>query len=87
MKNEEKQFYQLLENIELPIRPSYNILDVCCILGIGRRTFHRMIIITDPTNNAKALNSYIKNNERRVAFSELAAYIERNNTFLVRNKL
>ena len=87
MKNADKQFYQLLDNIGMPIRPSYNITDVCCILGISRRTFHKMIVKIDPINNGKALNSYIKHNERRVSFSELAAYIERNNTFLVQNGL
>ncbi len=87
MKSEEKQLYQLLKNIGLPVRPSYNIPDVCCILGISRRTFHKMIVKIEPTNNGKALNSYIKHNERRVSFSELAAYIERNNTFMVQNGL
>ena len=87
MHNEEKQLYRLLKNIGTPIRPSYNIAEVCCILGISRRTFHRMIVKKEPCNNGKALNSYIKHNERRVSFSDLAAYMERNNTFLVQNKL
>jgi hypothetical protein len=81
MKNAEKQLYQLLENIGMPIRPSYNIAEVCCVLGIGIRTFHRMIIKKESSKNNKALKSFIKQNERRVTFSELAAYIARNNTF------
>ncbi|MFZ2631661.1 MAG: helix-turn-helix domain-containing protein [Desulfosalsimonadaceae bacterium] len=84
MNYAENQLSNLLKSIGLQVRKSYNIAEVCSILGISRRTFHRLIAKADQ-DGTQGLESVIRNNERRVSFSELAAYMERNNTFLARH--
>lgn len=87
MNDEEKQLYNLLKSIKFPIRKSYSRAEVCSILGISNRKFFYLIATAGQGKNGRALDSYIKQHERRVSFSELAVYMERNNTFLVKNGL
>jgi hypothetical protein len=86
MNNADNQLHNLLKSIGQPIRKSYSILDVCFILGISRRTFHYLRVKAERAGaGGQGLESVIRNNEMRVSFSELAAYMARNNTFLARH--
>lgn len=86
MNYAENQLSNLSKSIGLQVRKSYNIAEVCSILGISRRTFHHLRVKAERAGaGGQGLESVIRNNERRVSFSELAAYMERNNTFLARS--
>ena len=86
----EKQLREMLLLVGMSDRKSYSASEVCKILGIGRRTFNRMILNAVNGNGKKQdpiLKSYLRHNERRVDFDELASYIERNNSFMMQNGL
>lgn len=82
MNQSENRLSRLLQCIGLPIRKSYNISEVCSVLGISRRTFYRLTAEADRAGAGHGLESVIRCNERRVTFTELAAFMARNQTFL-----
>jgi hypothetical protein len=75
----------------LPVRASYRPGEVCRVLGISERTFwylterYEISPATGSPLRPDSLDSYLLSCHRRVRFAELAAFIERNNTYERRN--
>lgn len=74
----------------LPAKGSYCTSEVCNILGIVERTFFRLLdkYELDERGNLKrpdCLDSYMLSTNRRVAYPELVAYLERNQTYQRQN--
>ncbi len=83
----------MLAQTGLPVRASYRPGEVCELFGISYRTFWRLTerYEKDPeTGNPTrpdSLDSFLLRSHRRVRYSELQSYIERNNTYRRRNQL
>lgn len=75
----------------LPILGCYNPTEVCKILGISWRTFSRMTNEYEPHPETGkpvkpgTLNSFQIRGQKRVPFTELAAFLARNNTYEKQN--
>ncbi len=89
----EQQLKEMLAQAELPIRASYRPGEVCKLLGITSRTLYTLTerYELDPETNTPvrpdSLDSFLLASHRRIRYSELMAYIERNNTYHRRNAL
>jgi hypothetical protein len=82
-----KELDKMLEIADLPRRPSYRPKEVCKLLGISSRTFHRITEKYEPDPKTGrpidpgALNAFLLKNHRRVTYFELADFFKRNNLY------
>ena len=78
---------ELIQALGLPIKGSYQPGEVCKILGISKRTFFRMTneyecdLETGSPLNPGMLDSFRTLGQKRVLITELADYLDRNNTY------
>lgn len=78
---------EMIQAAGLPIRGSYRPGEVRKILGISEKTFSRMTNeyeenpATGAPVNPGTLDSFQTLGQKRVPFTELAAYMARNNTY------
>ncbi|OPY12907.1 MAG: hypothetical protein A4E69_01942 [Syntrophus sp. PtaB.Bin138] len=82
----DEQLREMVKACGLPVRGSYRNAEVCMILGFSRATFCRLIDAWQPDDNGNpvvpySLKSYMLRQERRVSWDELAAFLERNDTW------
>lgn len=93
MKSAEKMLNEMLKVASIPPKPSYRPSEVQSILGISDRTFWRLVAAYDPdplTGELKtpvSLDSFKLCRSRRVTYMELAAYLERNQSWERENAL
>ncbi len=84
---------EMLTQAGLPVKASYRPGEVCKILGISARTFYRLTERyekdADTGNPVRpdSLDSYMISTNRRVRYSELVAFLHRNNTYRRQNAL
>ncbi|EAT16081.1 helix-turn-helix domain-containing protein [Desulfuromonas acetoxidans] len=89
----EQKLLGMLRAAGQPKKASYNPSEVVAILGICPRTFWTMVgdYEPDPDSgqplNPATLDSYMLRRSRRVRHDELAAYLERNNTYQRNNAI
>lgn len=87
----DEQFREMLSQTGLSVRASYRPGEVCSLLGISSRTFWRLTerYETDPATDRpvdpNSIDSYLLRSHRRVRYSEIFAYLNRNNTYERRN--
>ena len=78
---------EIIELVGLPIRGSYRPGEVCKILGISQRSFHRMTReyerdpLTGSPRNPATLDSFWTRGQRRVLINELIDFLTRNNAY------
>ena len=86
MQISEDGFKDMLKQLGLSVRGSYRPGEACRILGISLRTFWRLIERYEPDPDTglpvrpDSLDSFMLRRHRRVRFSELLDYLNRNNT-------
>lgn len=76
----------------LAVKGSYCTSEVCRILGIGDATFWRLLAKYELDEKGQlrrpdCLNSFTLASNRRVAYPELIAFLERNNTYQRQNAI
>lgn len=76
----------------LAVKGSYCTSEVCRIFGIGEATFWRLLAKYELDENGvllrpDCLNSFTLASNRRVAYPELVAFLERNNTYQRQNAI
>ncbi|ACL06451.1 putative cytoplasmic protein [Desulfatibacillum aliphaticivorans] len=87
MQASESVFKGMLKVAGLPVRPSYRPSEVCALFGISSRQFSRMVCDYERHPNTGApldpstLYSFMLRKERRVPYSEMVDYIQRNDTY------
>ena len=86
----EEKLRGMLKAAGLPVKASYCTGEVCDILGIHERTFWRLIAKYERDERGAlrrpdCLDSFTLALNRRVPFSELADFLERNNTYTRQN--
>jgi transposase len=83
----EQQLDGMLRVAGVARKASYASGEVQKILGISERTFRRMVSAYEPDpltgrlRTPACLDSYMLNRSRRVRYDELAAYLQRNQTW------
>ena len=93
MKSAEKTLNEMLQLAAIPRKPSYRPDEVQKILGISERTFRRMVAAYEPDpltgelRTPVSLDSFKLCRSRRVTYMELAAYLERNQSWERENTL
>jgi hypothetical protein len=83
----ERNIKAALAVLALPTRGSYNLPEVCSILGIVDRTFRRLQNQYELDKSGKlvrpdCLKSFLQGNARRVTYAELVDFIRRNDELL-----
>lgn len=86
----EEKLKGMLAAAGLPVRGSYRSGEICAILGIGSATFWRLVnrFERDETGRVAhpdCLDSYMIRLQRRVTYSELVAFLTRNNSYTRQN--
>lgn len=86
----EEKLKGMLAAAELPMRGSYRSGEVCAILGIGQATFWRLVNRFERDEAGRlahpdCLDSYMLRMQRRVTYSELVAFLNRNNSYTRQN--
>jgi hypothetical protein len=90
MMDTETIFKKMLQAAKLPTRASYRPREVCRLLSISLRQFHRLTErytedpVTGEPMDLQAINSVLLNGHRRVTCCELVDYIRRNQLFVRR---
>lgn len=83
----DENFQEMLSQSGLPVRASYRPGEVCTILGISPRTFWRLAerYETEPgtgvPRDPNSLDSFLLRRHRRVRYSEILDYLNRNNAW------
>lgn len=93
MKSVQEKLNEMLKVASIPIKPSYRPNEVQSLLGISDRTFWRLLsayeispasgTLTTPV----CLDSFMLCRSRRVSYAELAAYLDRNQSWERANAL
>ncbi|MDD2862770.1 MAG: hypothetical protein PHI71_17130 [Acidiphilium sp.] len=86
----EEKLKGMLAAAGLPARGSYRFGEVCIILGIGRSTFWRLVNRFEKDEAGRivhpdCLDSIMLRSQRRVTYSELVAFLTRNNSYTRQN--
>jgi len=86
----EEKLKGMLAAAGLPARGSYRSGETCAILGIGPATFWRLVnrFEKDETGHIvhpDSLDSFTLRLQRRVTYSELVAFLTRNNSYTRQN--
>ena len=93
MQSAEEKLNEMLRVAAIPIKPSYRPSEVQSVLGISDRTFWRLLSAyeIDPASGdlrtSVCLDSFKLCRSRRVSHAELAAYLERNQSWERENTL
>lgn len=86
----EQKLKGMLQTSGLSAKGSYCTSEVCRLLGIGEATFWRLLAKYELNENGgllrpDCLDSFTLASNRRVAYPELVAFLERNNTYQRQN--
>jgi hypothetical protein len=86
----EEKLKGMLAAAGLPARGSYRSGEVCTILGIGPATFWRLVNRFEKDEfgqllHPDSLDSIMLRLQRRVTYSELVAFLTRNNSYTRQN--
>lgn len=86
----EEKLKGMLQAAGLPVKGSYCTSEVCRILGVVDRTIWRLFAKYERDEQGNlarpdCLNSFMLASNRRVAYPELVAFLERNNTYQRQN--
>jgi hypothetical protein len=86
----EEKLKGMLSAAGLPQRGSYRSGEVCTILGIGAATFWRLVNRFEKDEAGQlvhpdSLDSIMLRLQRRVTYSELVAFLTRNNSYTRQN--
>lgn len=76
----------MIQAAGLPVRGSYRRAEVCAILGIGDSSFWRLLNRcerdeSDQLVHPDCLDSFELRSQRRVSYTELVAFMTRNNSY------
>lgn len=88
----EEKLKGMLLAAALPVRGSYRSGEVCAVLGIGVATFWRLVNRFEKDEAGRlvhpdSLDSYMLRSQRRVTYSELLAFLTRNNSYTRQNAI
>lgn len=88
----EEKLKGMLQACGLSVKGSYCTAEVCRILGVVDRTIWRLFAKYERDDRGNlvrpdCLNSYMLASNRRVAYPELVAFLERNNTYQRQNAI
>lgn len=88
----EQKLKGMLAASGLAVKGSYCTSEVCRIFGIVERTFWRLLAQYELDENGAllrpdCLNSFMLASNRRIAYPELVAFLERNNTYQRQNAI
>uniref|UniRef100_C6E6S7 Putative cytoplasmic protein n=1 Tax=Geobacter sp. (strain M21) TaxID=443144 RepID=C6E6S7_GEOSM len=82
----EEKLKGMIQAAELPVRGSYRRGEVCAILGIGDASFWRLLNRCERDDQGQmvhpdCLDSFELRSQRRVTYTELVAFLTRNNSY------
>jgi len=88
----EEKLLGMLQAAGLAVKGSYCTSEVCRIFGFVERTFWRLLAQYELDEQGRlarpdCLNSFTLASNRRVAYPELVAFLQRNNTYQRQNAI